>query len=82
MHMEKVNAGETCNVGEGHALEIQEFLDRIFFMSSTDICSQVDPAKLRPVDVPVIEPDVSRLKAATGWKLQIPFSQTVKETLE
>lgn len=81
MLMEGGTAGETYNVGTGHALEIQEILDLILSMAKVKIRAEVDPAKLRPVDIPVIEPDISRLQAATGWKPEIPFRQTVEETL-
>lgn len=79
--MEGGVSGETYNVGTGHALEIQEILNLILSMAKVKIRSEVDPKKLRPVDVPVIEPDISRLQAATGWKPEIPFRQTVEETL-
>mgnify|MGYP000198958619 FL=1 len=39
-------------------------------------------AKLRPVEVPVIRADISKLQADTGWQPEIPLSQTLKETLD
>lgn len=74
--------GETYNVGTGHALAIQEILDSIIAMSSKKIEVKVDPAKLRPVDVPIIEPDISKIKACTGWTPQISLNQTLQETLD
>ena len=74
-------AGETYNVGSGHAVEIQEILDRILTMAKVDISVEVDPEKLRPVDVPIIEADTSKLVACTGWERQIPLEQTLEETL-
>ena len=41
----------------------------------------VDPEKLRPVDVPVIEADIGKLKGLTGWEPEIPIAQTIEETL-
>ena len=81
MLMEKGKAGETYNVGTGHALEIKEILELILSLSTVRIRNDVDPSKLRPVDVPVIEPDVTKLKQATGWEPLIPFRKTVEETL-
>ena len=81
MIMEKGKTGETYNVGTGQALQIQEILDLILSMSAIRIRSEVDPEKLRPVDVPVIVPDISKLKKTTGWEPLIPFKQTVEETL-
>ena len=42
---------------------------------------ETDPAKIRPVDVPIIEADISKIKAATDWEPQIPLEQTIDETL-
>ena len=47
-----------------------------------EITVEVDPAKLRPVEVPVIRADISKLQADTGWQPEIPLEQTIAETLE
>lgn len=44
--MEHGKAGETYNVGSGHAVSIQEILDTIVSFSKADIKVEVDPAKL------------------------------------
>ena len=74
--------GETYNVGSGNAKAIQAILDLIISMSSTDIKVQIDPNKLRPVDVPIIEADISKINQLTGWKPEIPLEQTIRETLD
>lgn len=74
--------GETYNVGSGHAHEIREILDLIISMSDADIKVEIDPNKIRPVDVPIIEADITKLNQATGWTQQIPLEQTIQETLD
>jgi len=73
--------GETYNVGSGHAYAIREILDKIISRSTTEIRVETDPAKIRPVDVPVIEADITKLKEATGWEPEIPLEQTIEEVL-
>ena len=80
--VQKGKAGETYNIGTGHALAIQEILDRIISLSDKEIEVRVDAEKLRPVDVPIIEPDISKVHDCTGWKPQIPLEQTLRETLD
>lgn len=80
--MEKGKAGETYNIGSGHAITIEEILQMIFKYSSAKIAVEVDPQKLRPVDVPVIEADISKVTAETGWKPEISLENTIKETLD
>lgn len=80
--IEHGKSGEVYNVGSGRAIVIQEILDRIIAHSGKEITVEVDPAKLRPVEVPVIRADISKLQANTGWQPEIPLEQTIAETLE
>lgn len=74
-------AGETYNVGSGKAVTIASILDRIIAQSSADIKIEIDPARLRPADVPIIEADISKLFDATGWKQEIDIDKTIEDTL-
>lgn len=76
------HTGETYNIGSGHAIEIRCILDIILSMSCEKIEVKVDLAKLRPVDIPVIEADISKVQRCTKWKPEITLEQTLKETLE
>ncbi len=80
--IEKGCSGETYNVGSGHAVAIQEILDEILSLSERDIQVIVDQSKFRPVDVPVIEADISKIQKDTSWKPQISLRQTLVETME
>ena len=75
-------AGETYNVGSGNAREIREILDLIISMSESEIQVEIDPNKLRPVDVPIIEADITKINQLTGWKPEISLEQTIRETLD
>jgi GDP-4-dehydro-6-deoxy-D-mannose reductase len=74
-------SGETYNVGTGHAIAIQEILDMILSMSKVKISVRVDENKLRPVDVPIIEPDITKIKNTVGWTPRIKLETTLLETL-
>lgn len=74
--------GETYNVGRGEAVSIEEILEMIIGLSDEKIKVEIDRNKLRPVDVPVIEADISKINKLTGWKPKISLIQTVKETLD
>ena len=79
--MEKGKAGETYNVGAGKAVEIRRILDMILSLAKKEIRVETDPARMRPVDVPVIEADIRKLQACTGWRTEIPLEKTIEETL-
>ena len=74
--------GETYNVGSGKAISIGEILDKILSLSSKEIQVEVDQEKIRPVDVAIIEADISKIHACTGWEPQITLEQTLSETLD
>ena len=74
-------AGETYNVGSGKAVEIRHILNIIVESSSADINIEVDPNKIRPVDVPIIEADITKLNECTNWLPRITLEQTIEETL-
>ncbi|MDE7311949.1 MAG: GDP-mannose 4,6-dehydratase [Eubacterium sp.] len=75
-------AGETYNVGSGHAARIGDILKLVLERTAAEICVKEDPAKIRPLDVPVIEADITKLKRLTGWEPKISLEQTVSETLD
>lgn len=75
-------AGETYNIGSGHAIAIRDILDKVIALSGCDIAVEVDANKLRPVDVSIIEADISKVKTLTGWMPEISLEQTMRETLD
>lgn len=79
--IQKGQKGETYNIGSGKAITIQVILDTILSLSTADITIQVDPEKLRPVDIPIIEADTSKVRECTGWKPEILLECTLVETL-
>ncbi len=80
--IQKGKAGETYNVGSGKAQSIQSILDVILSKANVKIDVEVDPAKLRPIDVPIIEADITKLQADTGWKQEYNISDTIDDTLK
>ncbi len=79
--IKKGKKGETYNVGSGKAIQIQSILKELLQLSSVEIKIEVDEAKLRPIDVPIIEADIKKLVETTGWKRKYELTDTLKETL-
>jgi GDP-4-dehydro-6-deoxy-D-mannose reductase len=74
--------GAVYNVGSGRAIAISEALDALLSLSSARITVELDPERLRPADVPLVVADNSRLCAATGWRAQIGFKQSLRDILD
>lgn len=82
MLAEKGQVGSTYNVGSGKAVALKDALSMILSLSTADITVEQDPSRMRPSDVPVMEADVSRLSALTGWRPRIPLETTLSDMLE
>lgn len=80
--IQKGIAGNTYNIGSGHAVCIQSILENILKLSTVPITVEIDNAKLRPLDIPIIEADISKLTECITWAPEIPQIQTLQETLD
>jgi GDP-4-dehydro-6-deoxy-D-mannose reductase len=74
--------GGTYNVASGRSMRLQEVLDLLVELVSCPVTVEPDPERLRPVDIPVLCGDASRLERATGWWPQIPLERMLADTLE
>ncbi|MGH9058230.1 MAG: GDP-mannose 4,6-dehydratase [Acidimicrobiales bacterium] len=73
--------GEVYNVCRGASLAIQEVLERLRHLAGSQLPIVVDPARVRPVDLPDLRGDPSRLRAATGWEPEIDLDRTLADVL-
>jgi GDP-4-dehydro-6-deoxy-D-mannose reductase len=80
--LESGRGGEAYNVCSGRGRRIGDLLDALLGASSAKVEVRVDPARLRPVDVPVLVGDPSKLVADTGWQPRIPFERTLGDLLD
>jgi len=74
--------GEVYNAGSGRAISIQNMLDIMLKMSKVPIRTEIDPARMRPSDTPVIVCDPTRLHLTTGWQAEIPLERTLADILD
>ncbi len=74
--------GDAYNVATGEPHALRDVLELLIEMSSRDIDVEVDPAKLRPVDFPVLFGSAARLERASGWKPEYRLEDTLATVLE
>jgi len=79
---EQGQPGKAYNIGSGHARSIRSILDLLLTLTTSSIRIYENPALLRPVDVPLLEADISRLRADTNWQPAIPFEVALQQTLD
>ena len=74
-------SGEAYNVCTGTDLAISELADQLVSMAARPMRLEEDPALQRPVDVPVLRGDPTKLHKATGWAPEIALAQTLSDLL-
>jgi GDP-4-dehydro-6-deoxy-D-mannose reductase len=70
------------NVCGGQATSIAELVEMASANAEVEVRHEVDPARLRDQDAPVLFGSHERLTAACGWQPEIPLERTVRDTLE
>jgi len=80
--MTKGTAGRAYNICSGRAWRIGDLLEELCHLSTTAIRVEIEPEKMRPNDVPVVQGDATRIRAELGWVPQIRVEQTLHDTLD
>ena len=79
--MEKGQVGEVYNIGSGTGVKMSEIVDKLIALSSVKIIVNQDEKRFRPLDIPEIIADASKIQSL-GWKATIPLDETLKRILE
>ncbi len=74
--------GAAYHVCSGRPVSVRELLDTLISLSTVTPRVEVDPERLRPVDIPVLWGSAARLAAATGWEPRIPLERTLADLLD
>lgn len=74
--------GVTYNVCAGRAFQIRDVLDELLALARAPITVEVDPARYRPNDTPVIVGRSDRLTTETGWAPERSLRQTLADILD
>ena len=80
--VERGTSGEVYNLGSGRGTKIADALEHLRSMASRPVAVRVDPARVRPVDLPLLVADAGKLRDATGWEPGYSIEQTLAAMLE
>jgi GDP-4-dehydro-6-deoxy-D-mannose reductase len=78
----RADPGWTYNAASGTSTSIQQVIDGFLKLASRSIEVRHAAERVRPIDVPVLVGDASRLRALTGWTPTISFQQSLEDTLD
>jgi GDP-4-dehydro-6-deoxy-D-mannose reductase len=81
MLIESGEPGGVYNVCTGRDVSMAEVAQDLLRLAGAELELVTDPTLVRPVDVPVLRGDASRLHRATGWEPVIPLAATLADVL-
>ena len=80
--MERGVPGAIYNVCSGSAHRMRDVLSRLLAQARVPVGVEVDPARLRPSDYPVLLGNHGRITAAVGWEPRLALDETLRDLLD
>jgi GDP-4-dehydro-6-deoxy-D-mannose reductase len=80
--VERGTPGAVYNVASGEAHSIQTLLDTLLGFVDVDIKVRIDKTRLRPVHIPILLGDATRLREETGWQPAHTFENSLRDVLD
>ncbi len=74
--------GEVYNVCSGVAVSMAQVLDHLLALATVPVTTEIDPARLRPVELPVLQGSHDKLQRATGWAPEHRLEATLADVLD
>jgi GDP-4-dehydro-6-deoxy-D-mannose reductase len=79
--LERGTTGAAYNVCTGVGVRLTDVVARLAALARVPVSVEVDPARLRPADVPYLVGDPSAIERDTGWSCEIPLERTLADVL-
>lgn len=70
--------GEVFNIAGGEAVSIEQALGELVEIAGLDVTLEVDPERMRPIDVPLVCGDSTKLESL-GWKTRRGRRQALRD---
>jgi GDP-4-dehydro-6-deoxy-D-mannose reductase len=80
--MKKGTPAEIYNVSSGKAPSLEWILKTLIGFSRRKIAYEIDPARVRKVDIPFLAGDNRKIREATGWTPTIPLERTLSDMVD
>jgi GDP-4-dehydro-6-deoxy-D-mannose reductase len=74
-------SGEIYNICSGTGHTVGAILHQMMDLAGVSVPVRPDPARLRPLDIPVIIGDNTKIRVL-GWQAEIPLAETLRQVLE
>lgn len=75
-------AGEVYHVCSGVDRPVRDLADILLSLATHEMTLEVDPDLYRPVDLPVLRGDHTKITEATGWEPRVDLTTTLHDLLD
>lgn len=80
--MERGKPGAAYNVCRGEGVKLSDVVEQLVRAARVPVTVEVDPARLRPADVPYLVGDPTAIERDTGWRASTPLDRTMADVLQ
>jgi GDP-4-dehydro-6-deoxy-D-mannose reductase len=81
-HADGLARDAVFNLASGEARRIGDVLDAMIAMSGLSVTTEIDPDRVRPVDIARTTGDATAAARRLGWRPEIRFTDTLRDLLE
>jgi GDP-4-dehydro-6-deoxy-D-mannose reductase len=74
--------GDVYNLGSEREHTVRTLAETLISLTGCDVRIVQDPGRTRPSDVTRVVADCRKLRERTGWRVQIPFEQSLRDLLD
>ena len=80
--LERGQRGMAYNLCRGEGSNLRDLVAELAGLAQVKVRIEVDPARLRPADMPWLVGDSSLALRDTGWRAELPLSRTLRDVLD
>jgi GDP-4-dehydro-6-deoxy-D-mannose reductase len=75
-------SGQAYNVCRGEGIPLTKLVEQLCALARVAVRIEPDPTRRRPVDLPWLVGDPSRISREVGWRAEIPIERTLADVME
>jgi GDP-4-dehydro-6-deoxy-D-mannose reductase len=79
--LERGTAGEVYNVASGTGVDVGTLAQRVLALVGVDAILNTDAVLVRPVEVPILIGDATKLRGATGWSPRFALDSIIDDLI-
>ena len=80
--LDRGRPGAAYNVCRGEGVRLSDVVARMVERARVEIRVEVDPARVRPADLPWLVGDPTAIEGDTGWRASTPLERTLEGVME